>query len=131
MRLSEISNGYYEVLLVDNYGRQASTSDNNPDVARTTCEQYVLDIERQISKNYDKFLYDLLVLKLDKKAITNKGHDDDFGSWFIEVGNKKIVFDKKLGLKLKQDVDEAGGDQLAVQVALITIIDINKIISSM
>jgi hypothetical protein len=54
------------------------------------------DIEKQSSKNWNLFLYDLAIQKLVDTDITMKEFDDkEFDSWFIERENKRVVYDGK------------------------------------
>jgi hypothetical protein len=133
MRLNEASYGHYEVLITDDFGRQAGTSGTDADVVVATCEQYVLDIERQISKNLNGFLYDLFKLKLKKANITDQNYNDAvFGSWFIEIADKRLVFDGKdscLFFQYKENEDWQ--DNIAIEMADITIKAINELIALM
>jgi len=94
LTFDEVSNNVYKVNLTDKWGRQGGTTDSNLDKAIVTCEYYAFDIERQISKNWNKFLYDACLMKIDKsKIIEAIYHDEAFGSWYVTTHNKRIVFD--------------------------------------
>lgn len=92
----EVSNNVYKVTLTDEYGRQASTTDTDLEEAIKTAENYAFDIEKQISKNWNKFLFDTCVLKLGDTIITEKHyHNEVFGSWYLVLDNKRLVLDGK------------------------------------
>ena len=93
MTFDEVSNNVYKVNLTDNFGRQGGTTDSDLDAAIATCESYVFDIERQVSKNWTRFLYDTCILKLQDKGIIEKQyHEEAFGSWYILLKDR-ILFD--------------------------------------
>lgn len=92
-KIDEISNGVFKVTLVDNYGRKAEVIDNATDetIDRTLSDAF--NIERQVSKNWNKFLYDFCLYRLAGDSITKSSYNDkDFGSWLIEVGDKRLLF---------------------------------------
>lgn len=96
INIDEISNGVFKVTLTDAYGRKAENVDNATDetIERTIGDAF--DIEKQISKNWNLFLYDLAIQKLGDADITIKEYNDKvFGSWFIEKQNKRVVYDGK------------------------------------
>lgn len=70
LTFDEVSNNVYKLTLTDNFGRQAETTDTNLENAITTVETYAFDIEKQASKNWNKFLYDTCIIKLGDKKIT-------------------------------------------------------------
>jgi len=132
MRLSEVSNGHYEVLLTDDYGRQAGTSGIDPNETSVLCEQYALDIEKQISKNFSKFLFDVFILKLKKKVITDQRYNyAAFGSWLIEVANKRVLFDGKEDNLIFEDKEHKIWTERSViktAISTLTIKDINELV---
>lgn len=96
INIDEISNGVFKVTLTDGYGRKAEIIDNATDetIERAICDAF--DIEKQISQNWNLFLYNLAVQKLSDKEIKNKEYNDKaFGSWFIERQDKRLVYDGK------------------------------------
>jgi len=91
--IHEISNGVFKVTLVDNDGRKAEVIDNATDetIDRTLSDAF--DIEKQVSKNWNKFLYDLCISRLKDNSVTKTSYNDkDFGSWLIEIDNKRLLF---------------------------------------
>ncbi len=94
--IDEISNGVFKVTLKNGCGRKAEIIDNATDETIEKAIGDAFDIEKQISQNWNLFLYDLAVLRLSEKDIKNKEYNDNaFGSWFIERKDKRLVYDGK------------------------------------
>jgi hypothetical protein len=96
INIDEISNSVFKVTLTDAYGRKAEIIDNATDetIERTISDAF--DIKKQVSKNWNLFLYDLCNQKLGDIDIKTKEYNDKaFGSWFIERQNKRLVYDGK------------------------------------
>lgn len=92
-KIDEISKGVFKVTLTDKFGRIAETVDNATDETIDKTLSYAFDIERKNSSNWNKFLFDFCLLRLADKTITRESYSDkDFGSWFIEVGNKRLLY---------------------------------------
>jgi DNA mismatch repair ATPase MutS len=96
INIDEISNGVFKVTLTDGYGRKAEIIDNATDETIERAIGDAFDIEKQISQNWNLFLYNLAVQKLSEKDIKTKEYNDKvFGSWYIEVQYKRLVYDGK------------------------------------
>ncbi len=96
INIDEISNGVFKVTLTDGYGRKAEIIDNATDETIERAIGDAFDIEKQISLNWNIFLYDLAVQKLSDKDIKTKEYNDKvFGSWYIEGQDKRLVYDGK------------------------------------
>lgn len=96
INIDEISSGVFQVTLTDDYGRKAEVIDNATDVTIERAIGDAFDIEKQISLNWNLFLYDLTVQKLSVKDNNIKEYNDKvFGSWFIERQDKRLVYDGK------------------------------------
>ena len=92
-KIDEISNGVFKVTLTDKFGRKAEEVDNATGETIDKTLSYAFDIERKISVNWNKFLFDFCSLRLADETITSKSYSDkDFGSWFIEVDNKRLLY---------------------------------------
>lgn len=92
-KIDEISNGVFKVTLTDKFGRKAEVVDNATDETIDKTLSYAFDIERKVSSNWNKFLFDFCLLRLKDKAITKKSYNDkDFGSWLIEVVDKRFIY---------------------------------------
>ena len=96
INIDEISNGVFRVTLTDAYGRKAEIVDNATDETIERAISDAFDIEKQISPNWNLLLFDLAVQKLADIEIKNKEYNDKvFGSWFVEIQEKRLVYDGK------------------------------------
>lgn len=96
INIDEISNSVFKVTLTDGYGRKSEVIDSATDETIEKAIGYAFDIEKQISQNWNLFLFNLSLQKLSDKDITNKEYNDKFfGSWFIERQDKRLVYDGK------------------------------------
>jgi hypothetical protein len=106
-KIDEISNGVFKVVLSDKFGRKAEVTDNATDETIERAINDAFEIEKQISKSWNKFLYDLCLQNLPEDEITKAEYNDQaFGSWVVELENKRIVLDGKdftLFLQLKDE----------------------------
>ena len=59
ININEISNGTFKVVLTDAYGRKAEIIDNATDETIERAIGNAFDIEKQICKNWNLFLYEL------------------------------------------------------------------------
>jgi hypothetical protein len=96
LTFNEVSNNVYKVTLTDKFGRQAETTDSDLEKAIITVETYAFEIQKQILKDWSKFLYNTCILKLDEKIIVRREyHEDIFGSWSILLTDKRIILDNR------------------------------------
>ena len=96
INIDEISNGVFKVTLTDAYGRKAEIVDDATDETIERAIGDAFDIEKQISKKWNLFLFDICIQKLGDTDIKTKEYDDKaFGSWFIERQDKRLVYDGK------------------------------------
>ncbi|MES2829229.1 MAG: hypothetical protein V4687_13790 [Bacteroidota bacterium] len=96
INIDETSNGVFKVTLTDIYGRKAEIIDNATDETIEKAIGDAFDIEKQISQNWNLFLYDLAVQQLSDKEIENREYNDKvFGSWFIKRQDKRLVYEGK------------------------------------
>src|SRR5690606_7004236 len=87
------------------------TTDHNIERALDTCERYAFDIEKQISKNWGRFLFDYSILKLSGKSVTEqKYHSEAFGSWYIVCNNKRLIYDGRDQVLIIQDYKQSDAD---------------------
>ncbi len=114
ININEISNGVFKVTLTDDYGRKAEIIDHATDETIERAIGDAFDIEKQISQNWNLFLYELAAQKLSDKDIKYKEYNNQaFGSWFIERQDKQLVYDGKdswliLQTKTKADWTDIG-----------------------
>lgn len=107
INIDEISNGVFKVILMDNYGRKTETIDIASEETIEKAIGYAFDIEKQISQNWNIFLYDLAVQKLLNKDFQYKEFNEiEFGSWFIERQDKRLVYDGKDSLLIFQKISK-------------------------
>lgn len=104
IQIDEISNGVFKVTFKDSCGRLAEVTDGAIDKTIERAVGEAFDIERQTSKNWNLFLYDLAQLLLVECKITSKEYNDRaFGSWLIELNSgNRIVYDGKDRLLIYQ-----------------------------
>lgn len=96
INIDEVSNGVFKVTLTDAYGRKAEIIDLATDetIERTISDAF--DIEKQISLNWNLFLYDLAVQKLSDKSVEQMEYDEkSFRSWVIETHENRLIYDGK------------------------------------
>jgi hypothetical protein len=92
-KIDEISNGVFKVTLTDKFGRTAEVVDNATDETIHKTLSYAFDIERKISSNWNKFLFNFCLLRLRDKTISKESYNEkDFGSWLIEVVDKRLLY---------------------------------------
>ena len=94
--IEEISNGVFRVMLTDEFGRKAEAVDSVTEETIDKALSYAFDIERNVSSNWNKFLFDFCLLRLKDKTITRETYNDqDFGSWLIEGINNRLLYHGK------------------------------------
>jgi hypothetical protein len=94
LRFVEESNNVYKVSLTDSFGRQAATTDHNLERAVKTCEEYAFDIEKQISKDWNRFLFKYAMLKLESTLTFSNGDPKNaFGSWGVGVAARTLTYE--------------------------------------
>ena len=114
LKVLEISPGAYTITLTDIDGRKAEITDHYNEASLNRCLDYAFDIERQTARDWNKFLYDLVIDRLADATIDNMDyHPADFGSWIIQIRDKRLLLDGKDGCLIYQEkqndvwVDEA------------------------
>lgn len=92
-KIDEISNGVFKATLLESYGWKAEVIDISTDETIDKTLSDAFDIEKQVSKNWKKFLYDFCFSRLIYDLITETLYNEkDFGSWIIEVNDKRLLF---------------------------------------
>lgn len=92
-KIEEISNGVFKVTLIDSFGRKAEIIDDATEETIQKALSYAFDIEKQISKKWDKFLYDFCLSQFaDTVSVQKMYNENDFGSWSIEVDSKRLLY---------------------------------------
>ena len=131
LHFEEVSNNVYQVELTDAFGRQSSTTDDDLEKAITACEAYAFDIEKQISKNWGRFLFDYSLLKLNGRPISNQVYDDKvFGSWYIDRESRRLNYEGRDGVLLIEfsKPDNAGWYE-AIAIKELTFVKYKEFIS--
>lgn len=94
--IDEILNGVFKVIVTDANGRKAEIIDNATDETIERAVGYAFDIEKQISLNWNLFLYELAIKRLSAISFVKKEYDNKaFGSWLIEKYDKRLIYDGK------------------------------------
>src|SRR5258708_4722399 len=105
-KINESSNGVFIVSLVDGYGRKVGNNDVDADVTIMKAMEGAFDIEKQISLNWNRFLFDICNVNLQGLVTESKYEDKHFGSWLIELVGKRIIYEGRdhwLISQLKKD----------------------------
>jgi uncharacterized protein YdiU (UPF0061 family) len=109
LKVDEFSPGVFRVTLTDKNGRKAEVIDNATDKTISLAKDYAFDIERQLKKTWNKFLYDFCLLNLEDCSITSTDYNSiDFGSWVVELNTKRLVYDGR-EFWLVHQIKENGG----------------------
>lgn len=107
LHYEEVSNNVYQFKLTDNSGRQAGCKDHDFERGIETCVSYAFDIEKQLNRNWNKFLFDIFKFKLSKHKLTEEiYHENVFGSWTIQLENGRIILDGRDYLLTLQCLDK-------------------------
>ena len=131
-KIDEISNGVFNVVLTDQFGRKAEVTDNATNETIKKAINDAFEIERQISKNWNKFLYDLCLLNISHEQVILAEYDDQsFGSWVLELANKRIVLDgKDFELILQTKADQGWNDIIKIEKFNLTYLKISELIEA-
>lgn len=114
LHFDEVTNNVYKVVLTDGFGRQAATSDHDLDRAIKTCEGYAFDIEKQISKDWSRFLFEYSMLKLQEVVTFSNGDSKNaYGSWGIKVKDKILTYDGRDDVLIARDSNASAFDYKA------------------
>ncbi|WP_419803433.1 hypothetical protein [Mucilaginibacter sp.] len=105
--IEEISSGVFKVTLIDSFGHNAELIGKATDDTIKKAYAHAFEIEKHVSKNWNKFLYDFCISELHDSNITAQDYNDKvFGSWLVEVGNNRLVYmgkDRWLVGQLRKD----------------------------
>ena len=96
LNAEEVSNCVYKIEFVDNSGRIVGCTDHDYERGIETCVNYAFDVEKQINKNWNKFIFDVLKYKFEKKKLDEEIYNEEiFGSCLLRQKNKRIILDGK------------------------------------
>lgn len=97
--IEEISNGVYKVSYTDAHGRKAEIMGTSFNQTIEKAASDAFDIEKQISENWNLFLFELAVQTLVEENLDeNEYRDKAFGSWHISKQDNRLVYDGKAAL---------------------------------
>ena len=109
LNLHEVSNGMFLITVTDREGRKAELTgfDTQQDIYK--CIGYAFDIERQINRKWNKYLFDTIIFRLGNINTSLTDYNDKaFGSWTIALNNKRIILDGRDGLIILQTKSNDG-----------------------
>lgn len=96
LNVEEVSNCVYKIEFVNRSGRVVGCTDHDYERGIETCINYAFDVEKQISKNWNKFVFNLLKYKFEKKKLEEEIYNEEiFGSCIFRQKNKRIILDGK------------------------------------
>ena len=114
-KIDEISNGVFKVTLTDSCGRKAEIIDNATDETVERAISDAFDIEKQISQNWNLFLFEFAIQKLIKTEFKQKEFNENaFGSWLIETRDKRLLYDGKESLLIFQNKSKNDWNNLRI-----------------
>lgn len=120
--IDEVSNGVFKVTLIDNEGRKAEIVDNATNETINKAIGFAFDIEKQVTKNWNRFLFELCLIRYKNQSILKQEFSDKaFDSWFIEFENERIVYDgKDSWLVLQEKLNKEWSDKTIIKNSEIT-----------
>ncbi|OJW59821.1 MAG: hypothetical protein BGO55_17310 [Sphingobacteriales bacterium 50-39] len=92
-KVTEVSNGVYNILLPDRHSRKVETTGADIDAMMKEVLEGALSVEKQISLNWNKFLFDLCLNILADLNVEKNFDEKHFGLWIALLSNKRIVYD--------------------------------------
>jgi len=92
-RIAEVSNGVYNIVLLDSHGRKVEITGADLDAAMKESLEGAFAVEKQISLNWNKFLFDLCLNTLEDLSVEMNFEEKHFGSWIVLLKNKRILYD--------------------------------------
>jgi hypothetical protein len=115
--IEEVSNGVFRVILTDEYGRKAEVVGNATDETIEKAISYAFDIEKQVSQNWNLFLFNFCIERITTESIVKKEYNDKtFGSWFIESAENRFLYDgKDEWLIFQTKIDTEWADKIIIK----------------
>jgi hypothetical protein len=103
INFDEISNGVFKISLNDQFGHKTEIIDTVNDETIEKLISYAFDIEKQISKNWNLFLYKMVLQTITGDLKYKTEFDEtSFGSWIFETLDKRLIYDGKDNLLIFQ-----------------------------
>ncbi len=132
LRFDEVSNNVYNIVLTDGSGRQAVTTDHDLYRGVGTCEGHAFDIEKQVSKDWSRFLFAYSMLKLQELVTFSNGDPKNaFGTWGIIVKDKTLTYEGRDDVLIAKDNNAPLSEYRAMALKDISFKDFNKYIAFM
>jgi hypothetical protein len=129
LHFDEVSNNVFKIVLTDGFGRQAATTDHDLYRGVKTCEGYAFDIERQVSKDWSRFLFECSMLKLQERVTFSNGNPKNaYGSWGIMEKDKTLTYEGKDDVLIAKDNNAPVSDYKAIALKDISFKDFNEYI---
>ncbi len=95
-KIDEIRNGVFKVTLINAYGNISEVIDSANEETIQRAIYGAFDIEKQVSKNWNFFLYEFYLSRISEEKISRKEYNDSsFGSWLIENAEKRMIYNGK------------------------------------
>jgi hypothetical protein len=95
LKIDEVSNGVFNFVMTDSNGHKAEVT-GLFDESLENVKNFAFDIEKQISENWNRFLYDLCMLEVNNNEVFETDYNNKaFGSWYIRLENRMLVYDGK------------------------------------
>ncbi len=96
LNVEEVSNCVYKIEFINSSGKVVGCTDHDYERGIETCVNYAFDIQKNKNKNWNKFLYDVLKYKFEKKELDEEIFNEDFfGSFVFRQNDKRIILDGK------------------------------------
>jgi hypothetical protein len=109
LKVDEFAPRGYRIILTDEDGRKVEVVDDYNDATLDKCIDYAFEIEKQTKRNWNKFLFDFSCGELkDLKIEKQEYHDEAFGSWTIQINDKRLLLDGRDGWLIYEQ--RQGGD---------------------
>ena len=106
-KIDEISNGIIRITLTDKFGRKVEIIDSASIETIAKANNCCFTLEKEVSNNWIKFLFDFCLLQLEGTIITKKSNQEkDVNSWIIEVGDSRLLFLTKESWLISQKQSE-------------------------
>ena len=81
---------------IDDFGRIVGCTDHDFERGMETCVGYAFDVEKQINKKWNKFLFDVIKFKLKKNKLDEEVYQNEvYGSSLFRQNNRRIIIDGK------------------------------------
>jgi len=108
LKIDEISNNVYQFTAINKAGNQVEFTDSDYDNGLKRILGETFDLQMQFSEEINKLIFDTFLILLDNNLIMDKKYEPEiFGSWIIQLKNKRIILDGKesiLSLEKKKGI---------------------------